>query len=876
MTFNQATCRYEKAVHGLPANMNYEWKVAFNGKWGGDKGCNNGGNCQFNSGSSGTILLIYNPFNGQLATSSLSSDQTTVPGSVSTSAPSTCSNPYKGRIVRTSGDYQSELGSTAPWLTTEVNSLMTFDETSCLYLLTLSGLTSNRFYEWKVTFDNSWSGSIGCGNGGNCKFSTSAAGTVELVFEPSSKQLSFRPLATVCGNGQCELGETCSTCLIDCSECPPAICGDGKCEDAESCESCSNDCGKCSVCGDDICQTSETYQTCPQDCPNELPGCGIFKEESCVDDSQFHATSDVEEKRWQTPKPGTNGYQSSFQDYHTLVGYADIIYISTDRLAADVCLQTKHRQLNSVTLTYFFDGITQTTKCKRYTNAYTGILLAVVTGSDGSTLELPEIDFVWNAKPIPSRSGDYHNGQKGAITEMFGWPHNDVKEECEFLGKAGYLGVKLFPVHEQLMSTQPFENAMNPWYFMYQPVSYNLDGRMGTREELRDLIQTCRSFGVRVYIDAVLNHFTGAGNDLNQHRNPGSGCVKWGNKTSSAPIERQSPFYIHAFTYQYNANTGKAPSNEFPAAAIGPEDFHCDRPNGAWTNLFILNNGWLVGLVDLDTSMDYVRERQAAYLVDMLSLGVSGFRIDAAKHISPEDLSAIMKKVQTKMGGKLPDDFFVWLEVLTDGEAQYIWTGPSWYGTMFTNILKQDLVLDSEIDKIKFYFILIITMWDGLYPKEPFHNPTVPRHRVVIQNDDHDQQNPGSSSRDMDTFGCVLVKNCSISVHRNFEIRLFTNPNGVTDNNNDWPIRFILSSYYHTYGDLGIPDGKSSCNLCTVMCETCRKSVPYIKAHEPMACAYVGNGYTRTHRDIFVINAMRAWMKLTPISGVSLGIGHCA
>ncbi|CAF4319694.1 unnamed protein product [Rotaria sordida] len=146
-------------------------------------------------------------------------------------------------------------------------------------------------------------------------------------------------------------------------------------------------------------------------------------------------------------------------------------------------------------------------------------------------------------------------------------------------------------------------------------------------------------------------------------------------------------------------------------------------------------------------------------------------------------------------------------------------------------------------------------MCDGLYPKELFHNPTVPRHRVVIQNDDHDQQNP---------------------VHRNFEIRLFTNPNGVTDNNNnDWPIRLILSSYYHEYGDLRIPDGKSSCDLCAVMCETCRKSVPYIKAHEPMACAYVGNGHTRTHRDIPVINAIRAWMKLTPISGASLNIGHC-
>ncbi|CAF3605324.1 unnamed protein product [Rotaria sp. Silwood2] len=54
---------------------------------------------------------------------------------------------------------------------------------------------------------------------------------------------------------------------------------------------------------------------------------------------------------------------------------------------------------------------------------------------------------------------------------------------------------------------------------------------------------------------------------------------KWGNKTSSASPERQSPFYTHA----YNPNTSKAPSNEFPGAAIGPEDFHCDRVLGSWS-----------------------------------------------------------------------------------------------------------------------------------------------------------------------------------------------------------------------------------------------------------------------------------------------------
>lgn len=49
-----------------------------------------------------------------------------------------------------------------------------------------------------------------------------------------------------------------------------------------------------------------------------------------------------------------------------------------------------------------------------------------------------------------------------------------------------------------------------------------------------------------------MNHFVGAGNDMSDHRNPSAGCTKWGNKTSSAPLDRQSPFYTHAYTYKYN------------------------------------------------------------------------------------------------------------------------------------------------------------------------------------------------------------------------------------------------------------------------------------------------------------------------------------
>ena len=43
--------------------------------------------------------------------------------------------------------------------------------------------------------------------------------------------------------------------------------------------------------------------------------------------------------------------------------------------------------------------------------------------------------------------------------------------------------------------------------------------------------------------------------------------------------------------------------------------------------------GWLVGLVDINTEKENVQERIADYLTDLLSIGFSGFRIDAAKHV---------------------------------------------------------------------------------------------------------------------------------------------------------------------------------------------------------------------------------------------------
>ncbi|KAH0795927.1 Alpha amylase, catalytic domain containing protein [Histomonas meleagridis] len=578
--------------------------------------------------------------------------------------------------------------------------------------------------------------------------------------------------------------------------------------------------------------------------------CSTFEVPSCQSSS-----GDMDSKwathLWNTPKRGTEGWKKGYQDMSTLVGYAQLQY-NADRTSCTVTIYTKtHHDLS---LTYYFDGVSQSDPSKTYDSSYKGLLKVKVVAATGETLELDEIDFIWNVEPLKERNGDYRNGQKGAIVEMFGWPDDDIAEECKVIAEAGYLGVKLFPHQEQVMSTQPMENELNPWYFMYQPVSYRLQGRAGTRTQLRNMIKKCRSYGLRVYADAVVNHMSGSGNDAQDHRNPGAGCTYWPGKQSSDE-ENQSPYYTPGYTYKYNS--WGEPSNvlEYPAVPYGPMDFHCDKSLNSWTDPNIMNTGWLTGLTDLDTSKEFVRTRIADYFVDLLSIGFSGFRVDAAKHIHPIDLAAIFAKFKQRLGGSYPVDFFTWLEVITGGESQLL-VGDSDYSytTYFTNQLKSQGLTDTEINQIKIW-------WSG-YPNEPDNDGgRLSRIRKVIQNDDHDQQNDGSSSRDMHDKGCVLVKGCDPNTHRMHEIKLFTDPYGGADNDNDYPIRMLLSSYYFKDGVKAIPDGKSDCSKCVTTCESCR-SRAYAKAYVADAQAYAGSDYTRVHRDSQIIAAMRSWMHI--------------
>lgn len=607
----------------------------------------------------------------------------------------------------------------------------------------------------------------------------------------------------------------------------------------------------------------------------ELPSCQIYSENQCVGNAIVTDPS-FEDHRWYTPGPTEKDYRPSFQSYNVLAAHVHLKY-SSDRKSVTAEVLADHRDKKD--LKYIIDGVEQTSNTFKFSSSSDhGPYSVVVKGADGSKIELDPIDFVWDAPTVVNKeNGDYRNGQKGAVVELFMWPHTDVAKECSMLSKMGYMGVKLFPAMEQVMSLETFSNDLNPWYFAYQPVSYRLQGRMGTRDDLRTAIQTCRSLGVRVYADAVINHMTGGGNDANpHHRNPNANCAPWGTKNSSlsmnslgnAIADGPSPMYTQSYVYTEGSYTGKPPSQEFPAAHLGPTDFHCERSLNSWTDPLMLNAGWLSGLVDINTEKENVQERIADYLTDLISIGFSGNRVDAAKHISPDDLVAIYTKFRNNLGGKLPDDYITWWEILLGGESDLLMCNPNSgynYGLYVENAFKAAGWDAEDIQKIK--------IWNSGYPKEPekgYGCGTISPTRNAIQNDDHDQQTSGSTSRDMGDQGCVLIENCTPDSHRNFEIKLFQNPNGAHDNSNDYPIRLILSSYYWTGNSFGVPDGLSECSKCTLSCSGCRDT-PAVKAYEEKSCGY-DKTYTRPHRDIQIVNAMRSWMKLPSTNSSALGL----
>ena len=198
-------------------------------------------------------------------------------------------------------------------------------------------------------------------------------------------------------------------------------------------------------------------------------------------------------------------------------------------------------------------------------------------------------------------------GARDVGVQLFQWTWDAIAAECtSTLGPAGYGWVLTSPPQEHVLGPQ--------WWTGYQPVSYLVESRLGTREQLAAMVAACHEAGVEVVADAVVNHMTG-------QDAPGTG---W----AGSPYEH----------YEYPGVWSDADG-----------DFHhCGTPSddiGSYQDAYQVQNCELVNLADLATGRTNVQDGIVAYLEDLLSLGVDGFRIDAAKHMPAADVEAITARL---------------------------------------------------------------------------------------------------------------------------------------------------------------------------------------------------------------------------------------
>ncbi|MFJ9820297.1 alpha-amylase family protein [Streptomyces sp. NPDC101151] len=191
-------------------------------------------------------------------------------------------------------------------------------------------------------------------------------------------------------------------------------------------------------------------------------------------------------------------------------------------------------------------------------------------------------------------------GTKDVTAVLFEWNYASVARECTTaLGPAGYGYVQVSPPAEHIQGSQ--------WWTSYQPVSYKIAGRLGDRTSFQNMVNTCHTAGVKVVVDTVINHMSA-----------GSGTGTGGSSYTK-------------YTYP-----GLYSSFDFD---------DCTAQVSNYSDRWNVQHCELVGLADLDTGEEYVRKTIAGYLNDLLTLGVDGFRVDAAKHIPADDLANIKSRL---------------------------------------------------------------------------------------------------------------------------------------------------------------------------------------------------------------------------------------
>ena len=227
-----------------------------------------------------------------------------------------------------------------------------------------------------------------------------------------------------------------------------------------------------------------------------------------------------------------------------------------------------------------------------------------------------------------------------AILHAFDWTYADVGAKAAEIKSLGYKAVLVAPPIKS--------NSSNTlWWQRYQPQDPRvIDHAKGNKQTFQAMINALSAQGVQVYADIVLNHMANERSGATDF--PGTAAVNT---------------YKSNLTYWNNQKLFGDLNN----GIFGSGDFHQATCITNYNDVFqvqtyrLCGGGGDTGLPDLDPN-SWVVTQQQNYLSALKALGVKGFRVDAAKHMSLYHINQIFTAT-------IKSGMYVFGEIITSGGA---------------------------------------------------------------------------------------------------------------------------------------------------------------------------------------------------------------
>lgn len=230
------------------------------------------------------------------------------------------------------------------------------------------------------------------------------------------------------------------------------------------------------------------------------------------------------------------------------------------------------------------------------------------------------------------------------VLHAFDWPYALIASRAEEIVQAGYKYVLVSPP----MKSKKSESGTQ-WWQRYQPQDYRvIDNQLGNTTDFKQMIAALNASGVGVYVDVVFNHMANESSIRRDLQYP-SGDDLTLYKTNQEYFEQQKLF---------GDLTEPLFDHDDFVEAFGIKD---------WQDKWQVQNGRITGgpsdpgLPTLRVC-DHVVEQQRSYLKALKLLGVKGFRIDAAKHMTLEHLQRVWTP-------EICQDVHIFGEIITNGGA---------------------------------------------------------------------------------------------------------------------------------------------------------------------------------------------------------------